>query len=492
MDKFDLYRDIALRTGGDIYVGVVGPVRTGKSTFIKTFMEGLVIDNIADKNKRVRTIDELPQSADGRTIMTTQPKFVPNEAVKVAFSDELSVNMRMIDCVGYLVEGALGHKQDGKERLVRTPWSAEDMPFERAAELGTEKVIREHSTIGVLVTTDGTICELDRSKYIAAEERVVSELKEYGKPFVVVLNSAKPDGEDAQKLRDALAEKYQVPVVAKNVVTMKEADIAEIMESILLEFPIRIIDAIAPRWVQALSIENSIIVELLAKMRQAGDEVLKMKDYSKLDEIFRDCRYMNLPASINLDAGKGRVEITLSIKENLFFNVASEECGVKLENDFELLCYLKQLSCGHNKTAKLMDALKQAEDTGYGVVFPAPDEMVLEEPELVKQGGQYGVKLRASAPSLHIVKVDVETEVSPIVGSEQQSEELVRNLLADFGDNKAGIWQTNIFGKSLSSLVNDGLNNKLCGMPKDAQQKLRRTLQRIINEGRGGVICILL
>lgn len=492
MDKFDLYRDIAVRCGGDIYVGVVGPVRTGKSTFIKTFMEGLVIDNIADKNKKVRTIDELPQSADGRTIMTTQPKFVPNEAVKVAFSDELQVNMRMIDCVGYLVEGALGHKEDGKERLVRTPWSAEDMPFEKAAELGTEKVIREHSTIGILVTTDGTICELDRAKYIQAEERVVRELKEYGKPFVVVLNSATPDSENAIKLKEALKEKYNVPVLAKNVKTMKEGDIAEIMESILLEFPIRIIDAIAPKWVQALGIENSIVKEIIERMRICGDEVNKMQDYNKLDEIFKDCEYMNMPSSVKLDAGKGRVEITLNVKDNLFFNVASEECGVKLENDFELLCYLKQLSQGHNRTAKLVNAMKQAEEIGYGVVYPTMEEMQLEEPELVKQGNLYGVKLRASAPSLHIVKVDVETEVSPIVGSEQQSEELVRNLLNDFADNKVGIWQTNIFGKSLSSLVNDGLNNKLENMPKDAQQKMRKTLQRIINEGRGGVICILL
>ncbi|MDD4839186.1 MAG: stage IV sporulation protein A [Clostridia bacterium] len=492
MDKFDLYRDIAMRTGGDIYVGVVGPVRTGKSTFIKTFMEGLVIDNIADRNKRVRTIDELPQSADGRTIMTTQPKFVPNEAVKVAFSEELSANMRMIDCVGYLVDGALGHRQDGKERLVRTPWSTEEMPFEKAAELGTEKVIKEHSTIGVLVTTDGSICELDRAKYIQAEERVVSELKQFGKPFVVVLNSTDPAGENAVKLCAALKEKYGVPVLAKNVLSMKEADISEIMESILLEFPIRLIDAVAPKWVQALGIENSIIKEILAKMEIAGEAVNKMQDYKKLDEIFAGCDYLELPRSIKLDAGKGRVEIELAVKENLFFNVASEECGVKLDGDFELLCYLKQLSVGRNKTAKLMVALAQAEESGYGVVYPSMEEMVLEEPVMVKQGSQYGVKLKASAPSLHLVKVDVETEVSPIVGSEQQSEELVKNLLADFDEDRGAIWDTNIFGKSLSSLVNDGLINKLGGMPKDAQQKMRKTLQRIINEGRGGVICILL
>lgn len=491
MDKFDLYRDIALRTGGDIYVGVVGPVRTGKSSFIKAFMEGLVLDNIEDKNSRIRAIDELPQSADGRTIMTTQPKFVPNEAVKVAFSDELHANIRMIDCVGYLVDGALGHREEGKERLVRTPWASTEMPFERAAELGTEKVIKDHSTIGILVTTDGTISDLDRSKYLEAEQRVVGELKEYGKPFIVVLNSTNPNSAQTAQLKNQLEEDYGVPVVAKNVLQMNEGDLTEIMEDILLEFPVRIIDANAPKWVQALGLDNRIVQEMIEKMGIIAEEVVKMKDTSKLVEIFDTCEYMNAP-SISMDAGTGKLGMELAIKDNLFYEVASEVCGAELGSEFEMFCYLKQLSKAYNKTQKLMHALDEAEEVGYGIVHPTMDEMTLDEPVMVKQGSQYGVKLKATAPSLHIMKVDVQTEVSPIVGTEQQSQELVENLLADYDEDQAKVWDTNIFGKTLSSLVNDGLTTKLTGMPNDARQKLRRTMQRIINEGRGGVICILL
>ncbi|NLZ25419.1 MAG: stage IV sporulation protein A [Clostridiales bacterium] len=492
MDKFDLYRDIAQRTGGDIYVGVVGPVRTGKSTFIKKFMEGLVIDNIPDKNKRARTIDELPQSADGKTIMTTQPKFVPNEAVRVTFSDNLSVNMRMIDCVGYVIDGVMGLTEDGKARQVRTPWSDKEMPFDKAAELGTEKVIKEHSTIGIVVTTDGTIADIPREKYMAAEERVINELKELGKPFVVLLNTTAPQSASAQKIRAAISEKYGVPIIAKDVLNMKESDISEIMQSVLLEFPIKIINAHAPKWIQSLDLDSDIVKEMIAVMKLCGETVYKMRDYSKLDELFKDLEYFNVPKGITLDAGKGSVEIEFSVKEEMFFRVASVECGVSVSDEYDLLTLLRKLSKERFRTQKLARALEQVEASGYGVVEPTIDEMVLEEPVMVKQGSQYGVRLKASAPSLHIVRVDVETEVSPIVGSEQQSEDLVMSLLKDFETNKGAIWETNIFGKSLSCLVNEGLNNKLQGMPYDAQQKMRKALTRIINEGKGGVLCILL
>lgn len=489
MDKFNLLEDIAKRTGGDIYVGVVGPVRTGKSTFIKRFMQS-VLDNIEDVNERQRAVDELPQSADGKTIMTTQPRFVPNEAVKVSISENMQANVRMIDCVGYLVEGAEGHKSEGKERMVRTPWSEKEMPFEKAAEIGTEKVIRDHSTIAVLVTTDGTIADIPRTNYIAAEERVVGELKSLGKPFIVLLNSKKPQSNEAQKIRGVLEEKYAVPVVAADVLNMSEQDMAGILETVLLEFPIKQIDAVAPKWIQALSVGSDIVKEAIDAVMKVAENAKKMKDYLNFDEAFDGLNYLDPPSNIILDAGQGRVEITLSVKEGLFYDVLSSECNESVKNDFDLFYLLKTLSKAKAKTQKLCDALKQAEETGYGVVVPSIDEMSLDTPEMVKQGGQFGVKLSAKAPSLHIIKVDVETEVSPIVGSEEQSEDLVKSLISN--PQNDDIWDANIFGKTLRGLVNDGLQHKLFAIPADAKEKMQKTLGRIVNEGKGGVLCILL
>ena len=458
MDKFDLYRDIATRTGGDVYVGVVGPVRTGKSTIIKQFMEKLVVGGIENKDVRARAVDEIPQSADGKTIMTTQPKFVPADAVRVVFHDNLAVNMRLIDCVGYMVDGALGGAEDGRERMVRTPWSDEEMPFSEAAALGTDKVIREHSTVAIAVTTDGSFTDLPREAYEPAEERVVEELKLTGKPFVVVLNSARPEAEETEALRSALQEKYGVSVSVVNALAMDEDDIARVMEDILLEFGVRLIDFDLPHWVQALTPDDDVVREILAAVRDMGDRTEKMKDYALADEFFEGKEFWKLPSKVELDAGKGRIYVAVEPKDDVFFKVASRECGMELEDD----------------------------------VLPTMEEMVLEEPEIIRQGQQYGVKLKASAPSLHIMKVDVETEVRPIVGSEQQSSELVDAMLGDFENDKQAIWDTNIFGRSLSSLVADGINNKLMSVPPDAEQKLRKTLGRIVNEGKGGVICILL
>lgn len=492
MDKFDLYRDIATRTGGDIYVGVVGPVRTGKSTLIKQFMQQLVVDGIKNEDDKKRAIDEIPQSADGKTIMTTQPKFVPNEAVRVPISDNMAVNMRLIDCVGYMVEGALGGVEDGKERMVATPWSEEEMPFSRAAEIGTEKVIREHSTIALAVTTDGSFTDISREDYVSAEERVVRELKECGKPFAIVLNTENPASEEASELKEQLEKKYGAPVVVKNALKLSEDDMTEIMETILLEFAVKIIDFDLPRWVQALSPDNSIVGELIEIVKALGDKVAKMKDFENIDEFFEASAFWSEPSSVNLDAGTGRIGVTLRPKDDVFFKVASEECGVEISDDFELLKRLKELCGAREKTARLASAIEQVETLGYGVVLPTMDEIELQEPELIKQGQQYGVKLKAHAPSLHIMRVDVETEVSPIVGSEQQSEELVQNMLGDFENDKQAIWNTNIFGRSLSSLVADGINNKLLNVPAEAEIKLKKTLGRIVNEGKGGVICILL
>lgn len=492
MDKFDLYRDIASRTGGDIYVGVVGPVRTGKSTLIKQVMQQVVVDGIKNPDERSRAIDEIPQSADGKTIMTTQPRFVPNEAVRVPVSDNLSVNMRLIDCVGYVVSGALGAEEDGRERMVSTPWSDEEMPFSKAAEIGTQKVIKEHSTIALAVTTDGSFSGISREDYVAAEERVVSELKECGKPFVIILNTADPTSQQAIDLKATLEEKYDSTVLLKNALDLSEDDITEILESILLEFAVTIIDFDMPRWVQALPMDNDVVKELIDIVKGVGNDVNKMKDYEHIDAFFKSAQYFDEPSAIDLDAGKGRVAVTLSPKDGVFYKVASDECGLEITDSFDLLAQLKKMCRGRDKIDKIRSAIEQVDTIGYGIVLPTMDEIELDEPEILRQGQQYGVKLKAHAPSLHIMKVDVETEVCPLVGSEQQSKELVDNMLSDLEENKRGIWDTNIFGRSLSTLVADGINNKLQTIPTDAEQKLRRTLGRIVNEGKGGVICILL
>lgn len=492
MDKYDLYRDIATRTGGDIYVGVVGPVRTGKSTVVKQFMEKLVVDGIKDADARARAIDEIPQSADGKTIMTTQPRFVPAEAARVNFRDNLAVNMRLIDCVGYLVAGALGGEEDGRDRMVSTPWSEEDMPFAEAAEIGTDKVIREHSTVAVAVLTDGSFTGIPREQYIPAEEKVIAELKRTGKPFAVLLNTADPAAESARALAAELAVKYDAPVTVAHAPSMTESDISAVMEDILLEFGVRRIDLKLPRWVQALPADDEVVREMLSAVRDMGEKVSKMKDYESIDAFFEGREFWQLPSGVELEAGEGRIEVTVRPKEDVFYRVASRESGLDITDDFSLLANIRTMAAAKSRTERLAAALEQAEATGYGVVHPTVEEMTLGEPEIIRQGQQYGVRLSASAPSLHIMRVDVKTEVSPIVGSEQQSSELLGSLLRDFEGDKQAIWQTNIFGRSLSALVADGIRSKLDLVPADAENKLRRTLGRIVNEGKGGVICILL
>lgn len=492
MDKFDLYRDIASLTGGDVYVGVVGPVRTGKSTLIKQVMQKFVVDGIVNQDERNRAIDEIPQSADGKTIMTTQPRFVPNEAVKVSVGDNITLNMRLIDCVGYLVDGALGAEEDGKERMVSTPWAEEDMPFSQAAEIGTQKVIKEHSTIALAVTTDGSFGNIPRQDYVKAEERVISELKECRKPFAIVLNVADENSESAQRLKDELQKKYDAPVVVKNALEMNEDDVSEILETVLLEFGVKTIDFNLPRWVQALPIDSDVVQELISGVKDMAGDVERMKDYDKIDTYFENANLWQTPSSINLDAGKGKVTVDMDVKRGVFFDVASKECGVDVSDEYDMLVNMKSLCRSKDKIERLQSALEQVETLGYGVVAPTMDEIELKEPELLRQGGQYGVRLKANAPSLHIMKVDVETEVSPIVGSEEQSKDLVDGMMSDFENDKQAIWNTNIFGRSLSSLVADGINNKLQTVPAEAELKLKKTLGRIVNEGKGGVICILL
>lgn len=491
MNNYDIYKDIATRCNGDIYIGVVGPVRTGKSTFITKVLNSLVLPNIVDSYSKDRTIDEMPQSGDGKSIMTTQPKFIPNEAVKVRFENDAEMNVRMIDCVGYLVDGAVGHIENDKPRMVKTPWSKEDMPFEKAAELGTNKVITEHSTIGVLVTTDGTVCDLPRTAYVKAEERVVEELKACNKPFVIVLNTTSPDSNETSRLKDELAEKYGVSVISLNVANMSESDMVSVFASILNEFPLTNICVKMPSWLQALPHTNKYIKEVIEEVYNATRELEKVgSDFSVT--MFENSENFEQTFNKTIDMSNGELVIEIVPKENLFYKVLSDECGCDIGSDYALVSYVKQLAVAKTQYDKFKDAIDQVNSNGYGVVYPNMNDLILEEPEMVRQGGKFGVKLKATAPSLHIMRVDIETEVNPIVGSEQQTEEMAKDLQNEFANNPEGVWDTKIFGRSLQTLVTEGLQNKLVSMPEIVQKKMRKTLGRIVNEGKGGVICILL
>ena len=492
MEKYQIYEDIKSRTNGDIYVGVVGPVRVGKSTFIAEFMKKLVIPNIENENNKKRTIDELPQSADGKTIMTTQPRFVPNEAVKISVADKINLKVRMIDCVGYLVSGAMGVEEGDKPRLVKTPWSSEDMPFEEAAEFGTKKVIEEHSTIGIVVTTDGTVTDLERANYVAAEEQIVQDMKATGKPFVIVLNTKNPNKEESKKLAKSLQEKYDSQVISMNVQEMKESDVDRIFEKMLLEFPITSIKVNMPKWLSALPFSNPIIKEVVSEIKKFGNDLKKIGDTNKDALVFTESESFDPITFSNVEMGEGVIKFNVIPKENLFYHVLSDECGFEIKDDFELVSYIKDLATAKIEYDKLKLALDEVEQNGYGIVVPKQSDFALQEPEVVKQGNRYGVKIKATAPSLHIIKVDVETEVTPLVGTESQSQDLVNYLNEQFENNPEQIWKTNLLGKSLSSLIGDNISSKIVMMPADAQRKMRKTLGRIINEGKGGVLCILL
>lgn len=493
MEEFDIYKDISERTGGDIYVGVVGPVRAGKSTFITNFMEKLVVPKVTSRHVKERMKDELPQSANGKTIMTTQPKFVPNEAVPVTIAENVDIKVRLVDCVGYMVDGAVGHLDGEKPRMVKTPWSDEEISFLDAAEIGTKKVISEHSTIGVVMTTDGSIAtELPRSAYVAAEERVVRELKEVGKPFIVVLNSTVPGSSETIKLAQSLSEKYTTPVMPMDVLNLTEGNIVQIFEKLLYEFPLKDVEIKINKWLQALPLEDSIISSLASSLMSVTGKMNKMSDYKMPETVFEEMDSFGSPEVEIVELGKGKIVYNLNAKPELFYKALSDQCGINISDDFALMSYIKDLVHAKKEYDKISVALKQVEECGYGVVTPTLEEMTLEEPQIVKQGTRFGVRLKASAPSLHIMRVDIKTEVSPVVGTEQQSEDLVKYLLSEFENDPKGIWETNMFGKSLHMLVNEGLNNKLSAMPDDTQKKMRKTLSRIINEGKGGVICILL
>ena len=488
----NIYEDIAKRTQGDIYIGVVGPVRTGKSTFIRKFMETLVLPNIENEFKRDRTRDEIPQSGSGKTIMTVEPKFVPADGVVIQLKDSVSLKVRMVDCVGYIVEGALGHEENGKQRLVSTPWSKDAMTFEEAAEKGKKKVIRDHSTIGVVVITDGSVTGIERGSYIEAEERVIDELKSMNKPFVVILNSLTPKDEKTELLRNELEEKYEVPILPVNVEQMEEPDIENILETVLYDFPLNEIRINISKWVEGLEKNHWIKESIISTLKQCIANLQKIRDIDDIVNGFENLEFLDGVTVENVELGEGVVNIQLSTKQELFYNVLEEKSGFKIEEDSQLLNLVTTLSKVKQEYDKIEVALNDAKNFGYGVVAPSLSELSLEEPEIIKQGKQYGVKLKANAPSLHIIKADISTEVSPIVGNQNQGEEMVKYLLNEFEQNPSEIWESNMFGKSLNDLVKEQLQSKLYTMPDEIRFKIQKTLQKIINEGSNNIITIIL
>ena len=492
MDSFNIYRDIAERTQGDIYVGVVGPVRTGKSTFIKKFMDTMVIPKINNTYKKERAKDELPQSGSGKTIHTTEHKFVPNEAIEITIDDDVNFKVRLIDCVGYIVKGALGYLEEDEPKMVNTPWYEYEIPFEDAAEIGTRKVITDHSTIGLLVTTDGSITGLSREDYVEAEERVVEELKSINKPFVVVLNTKNINSPETETLKNDLEKKYDVTVQVMDVFNMTEKDIEKLFNQVLTEFPVKEINIDMPVWVEKLSPDHWLKKEFFKIVKGMCQNINKIKD---IKPIFNDAKNTeNLGASAleQINLGDGTAKMLLKPSEDIFYKVLSENCDVNVSSESDLIVLIKELNAAKKEYDKIKDALIDVKETGYGLVAPQLSEMSFEEPEIVKQGSKFGVKLKASAPSLHFIKADIKTEISPIMGSEKESEELVKALMEQYDKDPASLWQSNMFGKSLEVLVKEGLQNKLYKMPEDVQTKIQKTLQKIINEGSGGLICIIL
>ena len=488
----DIYSDIAKRTDGDIYIGIVGPVRTGKSTFIKRFMEQLVIPNITSEFRRERAVDELPQSAAGKTIMTTEPKFIPEEAVEVKINDNTKFNVRMIDCVGYIVPSAIGYIENEAPRMVVTPWFEEEIPFAMAAEIGTQKVIQDHSTIGLVVTTDGSISDIPREEYEEAEQRVIDELVSINKPFIIVLNCVDPDSAKSQKLAEQMSAKYGNVVIPVNCLALDEESINNILRQVLYAFPIKEINISMPKWITALDKNHWLKCSVMGTIRNAAADMHHVRDVDKLTERISDGDYIDGSRIDTIDLGKGSADVSIDLEKCLFYKIIGEETGIEISNDNDLMPLLKELMCIKKKYEKIESALSEVEATGYGIVMPQLDDLTLEEPEIIKQGGKYGVRLKASAPSIHMMKANIVTEVNPIVGSEKQSEELVMYLMNEFDEDPKKIWSSNIFGKSLHELVNEGLHNKLYKMPVDARLKLQETLERIINEGCGGLICFIL
>ncbi|WP_132281991.1 stage IV sporulation protein A [Natranaerovirga hydrolytica] len=492
MEQFDIYNDIKARTNGEIYIGIVGPVRTGKSTFIKRFMDLLVLPNIENVHSRERTKDELPQSAAGKTIMTTEPKFIPKETATIKLSEGLEFNVRMIDCVGYMVEGASGHKENDEERMVRTPWFENQIPFTQAAEIGTKKVINDHSTIGIVITTDGSFGELERENYLAPEERTISELKKLNKPFIVLLNSSKPFSEETKILSQELGEKYDVSVLPVNCEQLRKDDITKIMEKVLHEFPVTEVTFNVPKWIEMLPDNHIIKDDLILCVKDIINNVDLIRDIQNENITYPESQYVNRFKLDKIDMSEGSAKIEIDFNDEYYYNVLSDMLETEIQDEYEFISMIKKFSGIRNEYNKVSKALEDVRYKGYGVVNPLLEEITLDEPEIIKHGSKYGVKIKATAPSIHMIRANIETEVSPIVGTEKQSQELVDYLLEEVETDPRKIWESNIFGKSLQELVDEGLQNKLYRMPEESQVKLQETLQKIVNDGSGGLICIII
>lgn len=491
MEDQRIYEDIAERTGGDIYIGVVGPVRTGKSTFIRRFAEKMILPHMAESSARAQLVDELPQAAEGKTVMTSEPKFIPAEAARVSVAENAAVNVRLVDCVGFPVEGAiLG--EDGKPRMVSTPWRDEPMPFAEAAQLGTQKVIREHATIGLLVTTDGSVADLPRERYLLAEERAVKELKEIGKPFVVLVNSRNAANSECEKLCASLCEKYAVPVLPFDCEKASEGDFSGVLETVLFEFPVLSIDFDLPDWVRTLPETDPIVLDALEKIRTVSAGIFKMRDLDAVGHMFDGSEYFAPPQGGRLQLGCGRAEYDVETKEGLFNRVLSRECGADVSDDFRLMVYVRSLGRAKAFYDRFEGALRAADETGYGIVMPDGDSLELEPPRLAGQGGRSGITLRASAGTYHVIRVDVKSEVSPVIGDAARSEEIARGMVESYERDPDGLWNTELFGRTFKDMVREDLESRAGSMPEEVRKKMGRTIRRIVNEGRGGVICILL
>lgn len=491
METANVYKDIAARTGGDIYIGVVGPVRTGKSTFVKKFMEEMILPQLSSQAVRTRARDELPQSAAGRTIMTTEPKFIPETAVTVELEGGGSFKARLIDCVGYMVDGAMGHEENDKPRMVKSPWYEEEIPFDLAAETGTQKVIRDHSTIGLVITTDGSISDIPREKYQAAEERVVAELEDINKPFVILLNCVDPKSAASRELAAQMEAQYGHTVLPISCVDLDGAAIDRILQSVLYEFDVKEIAFAMPKWITMLEPDHWLQTAVYSAAQDFAASIGQMKDVVQRDQPIQ-CEYLKESRIRSMQLATGQVTLELSLQPDIFYQVLGETTGLEICDEASLMPCIISLAKAKREYEKIRSAIEQVEATGYGIVMPTINELHLEEPEIVRQGGRYGVRLKASAPSIHLLKATINTEISPIVGSERQSEELVMSLLQDFEQDPIRIWESNIFGKSLHELVNEGLQNKLLHMPQEARTRLQETLERVINEGCTGLICILI
>ncbi|MBR2376761.1 MAG: stage IV sporulation protein A [Clostridia bacterium] len=492
MEKFDVYKDIASRTGGDIYIGVVGPVRTGKSSFISKFIDYMVVPNIINKNKRQITVDEMPLSGTGKTITTTEPKFVPSEAVKISLKNKTSAKVRLIDCVGYMVEGAFGDKEEDKERLVKTPWQDELMPFERAAEIGTEKVICDHSTIGVLITTDGSICDISRENYIKAEEKVVKKLKESGKPFVILLNCKEPYTKENIALSDSLTDKYGVKVLPINVIEASAEEIGKVLECVLMEFPLKTIDIKLPSWMQVLPCDNEVISSIIDAVRNSSTVVEKMKHYDVIESALSEVEGIKRIEKVNVLAGEGKAEYEIQPKTELFYKMISDLSSEEIVDEFALMNYIKELNVAKENYKKLKEGLFEVDENGYGIVVPEECDMSLSDPEVVKHGNRFGVKIKANTSCMHLIKINLDAEVSPISGTEKQCKDFADFIKTEYAQNPDKVWKTDVFGKPLSSLVSDEIINKINSMKDNTKTKMRKTVTKIVNDGKGKVICILL